>query len=98
MHANQQRALNSIIGGTVGSDQVRTLAHRLESAASTINYQSNRIEDVLAKINGTPRAAQAQGIAEKGIAVTAPLSQSVEMVEQLAERLCSLAANLEQVA
>lgn len=92
-----QRALSTIGSGVAGSNVSRTLSERLEGAAHTINYQGNRIEEVLAKINGTPRTPRPADSAEK-VSATAPLSQSVEMVEQLAARLTSLADNLEQVA
>src|SRR5688572_29608819 len=85
-----------VIGGP-GAAPSPTLAARLEAAAHIINQQCARIEDTLARVNGTPRANQVQ--AEKqAIQATAPLAQSVEMVEQQAKRLCELSSALSQVA
>jgi hypothetical protein len=86
------------IAGAAPTPQ-RTLAQRLESAAQTISGQCVRIEDTLARINGTPRTNQAQGdsMKEATIRATAPLAQSVEAVEHLAKRICDLASTLEQV-
>lgn len=86
-------------GGSMNAPTAqRTFAARLESTAYTLSLQCNRIEDTLAKINGTPRAPGNPGDKAEKIAVTAPLAQSVEALEQQAKRLCELANMLEQVA
>lgn len=89
------------IGMDVGSANAiptRTIAARLESTAYALMAQCSRIEDVLAKINGTPRAGHTPGATPEKIATTVPMAQSVETLEQQANRLCELANNLEQVA
>lgn len=74
----------------------RTIAARMESTAYTLLSQCGRIEDVLARINGTPRNPP-QAISEKD-STAAPMAQSMEALEQQVKRLCDLANNLEQVA
>lgn len=73
----------------------RTLAARLEDANSTIANQCGRIEDTLARINGTPRQAQSEKADHPTPSI--PLSGSVENTESLAKRLCDLACSLERV-
>jgi hypothetical protein len=83
-------------GGKANDTPTRTIAGRLESTAYTLMSQCARIEDVLARINGTPRNPP-QAIAEKD-STAAAMAQSVEALEQQVKRLCDLANNLEQVA
>lgn len=94
------RNLGMVLGGNGGMNQTqpRTLAARLEAAAYIFDNQCRRIEDTLAKVNGTPRAPGNPGDKAEKIAVTAPLAQSVEALEQQAKRLTELANLLEQVA
>lgn len=96
--AQDARGIRGINGGPTSPSPQRTLAARLESAAGTIQAQCNRVEDVLAKINGTPRNPPMGSDRAEKIATTAPLAMSVDAVEALAKRLCDLASNLEQVA
>jgi hypothetical protein len=84
-----------------GSIPPKTLAARLEETTRTIAAQCERIEDALARINGTPRTnhpTQEQEKRATPIRQTAPLLQSVETLEQHAKRMCELSAGLDQVA
>lgn len=74
----------------------RTIAARLEATAYMLLAQCGRIEDVLARVNGTPR--NPPQAAQEKISTAAPMAQSVEALEQQVKRLCDLANNLEQVA
>lgn len=98
-YANQ--ALSRMGGVAVGAAPVPipTLAMRLERATQTVTAQCNRIEEVLGRINGTPPANRAvESLGKITAQTTAPVSYSVDALEQQASRLCELAGNLEQVA
>jgi transcriptional regulator of NAD metabolism len=75
-----------------------TLADRLEKAANIISTNCSRIEDVLSRINGTPRAGQAESPMKESVRSTAPLAQSVDRIESLARMLSDLSDNLHSVA
>lgn len=96
-YANQGQAARALstIGGAPAAP---TMAARLERAARDLNGQCQRIEDMLARVNGTPRAVGSQNVAQEKISTTAPLAASVEAVEIVIKRLAELAANLEGVA
>lgn len=83
-------------GGNLTATPTRTISARLEAAAYMLLTQCGRIEDVLARVNGTPRNPPHVGQEKESTA--APMAQSVEALEQQVKRLCDLANNLEQVA
>ena len=85
------------IGGNL-AQPIKTLAYRLEEAHHLIHGQCNRIEETLGRINGVPQTRSEEVPEKAPQAATAPLSQSVEAMEQHAKRLVELANTLEQVA
>ena len=83
--AQAGRALSTVGGG---SNAPRTLSQRLEAAAYTLMSQCGRVEEVLSKINGTPRNPNVSQ--QEKIATAVPMAQSVEALEQGVKRLCDL--------
>lgn len=73
-----------------------TLNERLNSASDSLLNQCNRIESMLARTNGAPQSGGTIG-GEKTAHVRS-MSDITSEIEGLAERLCSLASNLERVA
>lgn len=82
-------------GGAVAVPQ-QTLASRLETAVNGILTQSDRIENTLARINGTPRTECINSSSDAKCSL--PLVGNVEALEALVERLGKLAYSLELVA
>lgn len=85
-------------GGSAQAVPERTLAHRLEVTIGALAYYAERLESVLARVNGTPQAGQA---AEKGSNTptpSLPLSSSVENAEGLVKRMESLLGGFERIA
>lgn len=78
-------------------DREITLNERLNTALNTLGYQCERIESVLGRVNGTPQRLQD---AKAGIAPTpvSSLSNNVEALEGIAERLVSLTNGMERIA
>lgn len=73
-----------------------TLNERLNRSLIAAQDQCNRIESVLARVNGTPQAISGN---DKGaVAPQFPLGAAVEQAEILAQRLANLATSIEQIA
>lgn len=75
-----------------------TMNERLGKAAEAMQYQCERIEAVLSRVNGTPQKIDGPGKAAVPIRPTMPLSQNVEHLEALYKRLSDLATGVEQIA
>jgi hypothetical protein len=78
-----------------------TLNERLNKMVESLQYQCDRLESVLSRVNGTPPTP----IGTSGrpsdvtpIKPTLPLSQVVEMIEALQTRLSDLATGVERIA
>ena len=81
--------------GAVPTPAVSTINQRLDAQCAQLYRACQRIESTLARINGTPQAGEQ---AQDKVAVTPPMLQSVDFIEQQVERLTRLADGLEQVA
>lgn len=77
-----------------------TFTERLNRLGDQLVAQCDRIEAVLSRVNGTPRAEVANrlGEAPTPIRPTVSLSQMVENLEMLAKRLSELRAGVERIA
>ncbi len=99
---NQAAGMRNLgmIGGGSGAAMAtpeRTLAHRLEVAVGALAYNADRLERVLARVNGTPLP----GRDEKGSNTptpSLPLSSSVENAEGLVKRMEALLEGVERIA
>lgn len=93
-YARDARSL-STIGGQNNTPRVPNLNERLNRALDRIETEADRIERCLGRINGVPESIN------KGNAEVAPTRNMVSVVEHLekqAERLRSLAENVDQIA
>ncbi len=77
-----------------------TLNQRLNKVLDGIQFQCERLESVLGRVNGTP---QREGRSPRDASVaqinpTHALANVVEMLEQAQSRLSDLTANVEQIA
>lgn len=75
-----------------------TLNERLGKAAESMQYQCERIEAVLSRVNGTPQKIDGTGKAAVPIRPTLPLAQTVEHMEAIYQRLSDLASGVEKIA
>lgn len=75
-----------------------TLNDRLNKAADSLAFQCDRIESVLARVNGTPPTPGNKDAGVAQIRPTHALVQVVEHLETLNQRLAGLAANAENIA
>lgn len=76
-----------------------TLNERLNRAGDALALQCDRIESVLARVNGVPQKdAQMAGTAPTPIRATQSLAQMVENMEVLAKRLTDLRNGVERIA
>lgn len=78
-----------------------TLNERLNRAGEQINSQCDRLEQVLARVNGTPQPPKTGdriGEAPTPIRPTQSLSQMVENIEAMAKRLMELRTVAERIA
>lgn len=73
-----------------------TLNERLNRAAERICEQSDRIEHVLSRVNGTPRSEGKRDVAQ--IRPTVALAEVVNILEAAQERLAQLANGVERIA
>jgi hypothetical protein len=74
-----------------------TLNQRLTNAAESFTKACQRIEGMLARVNGTPQTGEKMPEVAK-IAPVPPMLNSLEQVENQVERLQRLADGLENVA
>lgn len=72
-----------------------TINERMDRAANALTAACQRVENMLAKVNGTPPTATHD--AAKAIGIT-PLVNCLEQLENQTERLHRLAEGLEQIA
>lgn len=76
-----------------------SLNERLNKTFDSLTYQCERIESVLARVNGTPPTpAKLEGNVTGQIRPTFALSQVVDNLEQVNQRLSSLAVGIEKIA
>ena len=75
-----------------------TLNERLNKVADTLQFQCERLESVLARVNGTPQAERAGRDKVVGISPTHAMANVVDMLEGGARRLDELTTNVEQIA
>lgn len=84
---------------TASVPRVATLNERLNKVADAIQFQCDRLESVLSRVNGTP---QREGRGPKDsvaqISPTHALANVVEMLEQVQGRLNDLTNSVEQIA
>ena len=74
-----------------------TLNERLNKACVSLQYQCERLESVLSRVNGTPQKIEG---AKVGTAPTPtlPLQATVEHLEEVQGRLATLADGVERIA
>ena len=78
-----------------------TLNERLNKVSDSLQFQCERIQSVLARVNGTPPAVLGQGQNKNTLAQitpTQPLTAIVEMLESTNKRLDELAHGIERIA
>ena len=75
-----------------------TLNERLNRVADALQYQCDRLESVLGRVNGTPPVPTAPGGSVAQIRPTHSLSEVVNLLETQQQRLSSLASGIESVA
>jgi len=75
----------------------RTLSARLESSAQRLHNQLDQLDDLLARIHGTPRTPAGAQV-EKAINAIAPLATTVERLEGLIKRSGELITAIQVVA
>lgn len=80
------------------ADRALTLNERLNRMAETLGYQCERIEGVLARVNGTPQSIQAAGRNETTKQPTLPMGATVDTIEKQMQRLADLATGVESIA
>ena len=83
----------------VAQDKPRepTLNERLNKVADSLAYQLERIESVLARVNGTPVAIN-KGPDLSQIKPSLALSVIVESLESINQRLADLSTDIEHIA
>lgn len=74
-----------------------TLNDRLNKASESLQYQCDRIESVLSRVNGTPSAGRPGAVATP-INPTLAMATALEHLEAATRRLADLATNVEQIA
>lgn len=75
-----------------------TMNDRLNRVLDGIKFNSDRIEVVLARVNGTPQKETGNRDKVMPISPTHPLAGVVEMLEQAHQRLAELATGVERIA
>ena len=80
------------------TDRTVTINERLNKISEALQYQCERIESVLARVNGTPQKIEN---AIKGANVptpTLPMSAIVEHLEAVQSRLSEISGQVERIA
>jgi hypothetical protein len=78
---------------------VATINDRLNKVAETLQYQCERISQVLSRVNGTPSDKTGYGPGEVAqIRPVQPLAQIVEQLEGASARIADLATGVERIA
>lgn len=75
-----------------------TINERLNRAAESLQDYCDRIESVLARINGTPQSEKAGRSDVAQIRPSVPMAQTVDALEGAATRLRDLAIGVERIA
>lgn len=76
-----------------------TLNERLNKASEGLQYQCERIESVLARVNGTPQPGRPPSAASvTQITPTLPLAAVVDHMEAIHGRMSEIAAQAERIA
>lgn len=76
-----------------------TLNERLNKVSDSLQFQCERLEGVLARVNGTPQAERtSRDKVVSPISPTHALANVVELLETSARRLDELNTNAEQIA
>lgn len=75
-----------------------TFNDRLNRLAETLHFQCERIEAVLARVNGTPQGKEQRGGDVAQIRPVHALAQIVESLEGTSQRLADLAGGVERIA
>jgi hypothetical protein len=78
-----------------------TLNDCLNKIADSLQFQCERIESVLARVNGTPGTPTSGRLGGSDVAQirpTHPMGQVVDTLEQLSQRLANLASGVESIA
>lgn len=85
-------------GLATATDRAITLNERLNTMSQTLQYQCERLESVLSRVNGTP--SKLENVAKGGSVPTPtlPMSATVEHIEQAMQRLADLATGIERIA
>ena len=78
--------------------RVATLNERLNKVAEGLQFQCERLEGVLGRVNGTPTAERNNRDKVAAISPTHALANVGDMLETATRRLDELATNAEQIA
>lgn len=80
------------------SERALTLNERLNKVSEALQFQCERIESVLAKVNGSPQPGRPPTTAVAQINPTLPLATVVDHIEAVQARLADLATHAERIA
>lgn len=81
----------------MASDRAITLNERLNKTCETLQYQCERLESVLSRVNGTPQKIE-KAIQGTAPSPTLPMSAIVEHLEAVQARLAELCSGVERIA
>lgn len=83
------------VGGQVEKRE-STLNERLNRVADLIDFQCDRLESVLARVNGTPQ--KVENATTSTATPMRPMNGAIETLEVLGQRLADLVSGVERIA